>query len=53
MIVAAATALLIAATGLALRLSACFVSANFGTINLAAVTMAADQDLDPTAPAQE
>jgi hypothetical protein len=53
MIDAAAAAHLITATGFALRLSACFLSASFGAINMAAITMAADQHLDPAAPAQE
>jgi hypothetical protein len=53
MVVAAAAPDLITAAGFALRLSACFLSASFGAINMAAITMAADQDLDPTAPAQE
>ena len=53
MVVAAAAAHLITATGFALRLSACFLSASFGAINMAAITMAADQHPDSTAPAQE
>jgi hypothetical protein len=53
MINATAAAHLITATGFALRLSACFLSAGFCAINLAAITMAADQHLDSTAPAQE
>lgn len=53
MVVAAAAGHLITATGFALRLSACLLSASFGAINMAAITMAADQHLDSTAPAQE
>jgi hypothetical protein len=53
MIDAAAAAHLITATGFALRLFACFLSASFGAINMAAITMAADEHLDPTTPAQE
>jgi hypothetical protein len=53
MIDATAAAQLITATGFALRLSACFLSTSFGAIHMAAITMAADQHLDSTAPAQE
>ena len=53
MIDAAAAAHLITATGFALRLSACFLSASFGAVNVAAIAMAANQHLHPTPPAQE
>jgi hypothetical protein len=53
MIVAAAAAHLVTAAGFALRLSACFLSASFSAISVATITMAADQNLDPAAPAQE
>jgi len=53
MIDAASAAQLIAATRLALRLSPCFLRASFGAIHMAAITMAADQHLDPAATAQK
>lgn len=53
MIDATSAAQLIAATGLALRLSAYFLRTSFGAIHLAAITMAADQHLDLAATAQK
>jgi hypothetical protein len=53
MIDAASAAQLITATGLALRLSACFLRASFRAIHMAAITMAADQHLDPAPTAQK
>ena len=49
MIGAAVTALLVTATGFALRDRARFPGAAFGAINMAAIAMAADQYLDPAA----
>jgi hypothetical protein len=53
MIDAAVTAALVTATGFALRASARFPGAARGAINMAAIAMAADQDLDPAALTQE
>jgi len=53
MIEAAATARLVTATGVTLRASARFPSTARNAINVAAIAMAADQHLDPAAPAQE
>jgi hypothetical protein len=53
MIGAAVTALLVTATGFALRTQARFPGAAFGAINMAAIAMAADQYLDPAALTQE
>jgi hypothetical protein len=53
MIGAAVTALLVTATGFALRASARFPGAALGAINMAAIAMAADQYLDPAALTQE
>jgi hypothetical protein len=50
---AAVTALLVTATGFPSRAPPGFLSAAFGAINMAAVAMAADQDLDPAALTQE
>jgi hypothetical protein len=49
MIDAAVMARLVTATGFALRAPARFLSAAFGAIDMAAIAMAADQDLDPAA----
>jgi hypothetical protein len=49
MIDTAATAHLIAATGVTLRVSARFESAAFGAVQVAAIAMAADQHLHPAA----
>jgi hypothetical protein len=53
MIGAAVTAPLVTATGFALRAPARFPGAARGTINMAAIAMAADQYLDPAAMTQE
>jgi len=53
MIGAAVTAALVTATGFALRDQARFPGAAFGAINMAAIAMAADQNLDPAALTQE
>jgi len=53
MIGAAVTAALVTATGFALRAPARLPGAAFGAINMAAIAMAADQDLDPAALTQE
>lgn len=53
MIGAAVTAALVTATGFALRAPARFPGAAFGAIDMAAIAMAADQDLDPAALTQE
>jgi hypothetical protein len=53
MIDAAATALLIAATGVAQRSPTCIPGAAFEAVNMASIAPAADQDLDPAALAQE
>ena len=53
MIDAAVTTSLVTATGFALRALARFPGAAFGAINMAAIAMTADQDLDPAAVTQE
>jgi len=53
MIEAAATARLVTATSVALRAAARFPSTILDAVNVAAIAMAADQHLDPAAPAQE
>jgi hypothetical protein len=53
MVDAAATARLVTATGVALRMSARFPSTALEAVHVAAIAMAADQHLDPAALAQE
>ena len=53
MIEAAATAHLVTTTGVALRMSARFPSTALDAVHMAAIAMAADQNLDPAALAQE
>jgi hypothetical protein len=53
MIDAAVTARLVTATGFALRLSTRLLSAALDAVHVAAITMAADQHLDPAALTQE
>jgi hypothetical protein len=53
MVDAAATARLVTATGVALRMSARFPSTALDAVHVAAIAMAADQHLDPAALAQE
>jgi len=53
MIEATATAHLVTTTGVALRMSARFPSTALDAVHMAAIAMAADQNLDPAALAQE
>jgi hypothetical protein len=53
MVGAAAVARLVTATGVALRATARVPSAAVGAVYVAAIAMAADQNLDPAALAQE
>jgi hypothetical protein len=53
MVGAAVTAVLVTASGFALRAQARFPGAARGAINMAAIAIAADQYLDPAALTQE